>query len=455
MAKHPLILMLAVAGCLLPGAWCGAKVTDASGPLQGTVRWSGEVDLAGPLTVLAGAALEIAPGTLIRVADADAILRVQGRLTIAGTEPAPVLIESPPGWGGIVAERPQAPLEIRHVRIAGAAVALSLDGAQGVLREVVFEQCAVAVRAVRDSRLRVARSRFADNGVGVELELKSRAEVTRTLFSGHREAALQAVNNCQASVSESTFRDNRKAVVVLQKFPGELRGNRFLGNDAALVLQRTGDGPLVQGNLFQDNDKGVQSSTFSRPALRDNRFVDNRTAVESDQFAAGEFLHNAFSGNDVALQNTRRAAPRVSHNVFRNNAVAIFCDYSSYPRVRDNNFTGNPLAVKLGAFQSAAGARPAGGEGDRSRMPPGMGPPSDLLVPEEAAVDFVDVRGNWWDEATAQLAAAGEAGNPAIFFDRNDRAGVEYSDKNGMGGRVDWVRYHPWLTSPVPAAGPR
>jgi len=423
--------------------------------LEGAVRWSGEIVMDESLRVPATAELSIQPGTVIRIGKADAVWTIEGRLRIQGTAENPVRFETVAGWQGILLEQGAPPAEIHHAHFSAAETALLLRGAKALLNQTLFEDCAVALKAVRESELNIRESRFSGNGVGIDLELKSRAVVRDTVFSRHGEVALQAANNCVVHIERCQFTENRQGVLGMRKFPGVLRENRFVGNEQAVVCRRSGEGPSLSRNYFEDNEAALVSNSFSRPQLSDNRFLHNRTAITGDQFAGGVFQYNLFEKNDFALRLTRRASPLVNFNVFHDNDVALFCDLGSYPLVRDNNFFDNPLAIKLGALQSAAGALSqspmAGSEGaapDRERGPQQNGPPADQ--------DYVDARGNWWGAATKTLQAPESSGQPTIFFDRDDYPAVDYGEgMAGAGGPVDRVLYDPWRMAPVTDVGPR
>jgi len=70
--------------------------------------------------------------------------------------------------------------------------------------------------------------------------------------------------------------------------------------------------------------------------------------------------------------------------------------------------------------------------------------------------DVVDVSGNYWGKDTAQLKAAGEQGNVAIFHDRHDQPEVSYEAAGYGPGtfRLDLIRFAPWLAEPVAGSGP-
>ncbi|WP_429884551.1 right-handed parallel beta-helix repeat-containing protein [Geoalkalibacter halelectricus] len=429
-----------------------ASAMEVAGELSGHTRWSGEVLLTQEVVVLAGARLEIAPGTRVRAATAASVLRIYGALEVAGQAEAPVEFLTPHGWQGIVFERPDQPARIRYARFSGAATALTASGAEVQLEQVTFRECRTAVKGLREAHLRVRDSRFENNQIGVDAELKSRLTLQGCLFEGQAQAGARVATGSHLKLSDCRFVGNGAGLVLQQKITGAITASRFLDNDRGLVGTRTGAGLEVRGNLFENNRIALESETFSQFALSDNRFVRNQTAVKSDQFATGEFLHNLFEGNRTALKNTRRADPRVARNVFYGNEVAVYCDFSSYPRLHDNNFVENPLAVKLGPFQSAAGARLPGAQREVGMIGPGPG--AALNSPPDSIQDFIDASANWWGMDTPQLAAAGAEGNPSIFFDRRDQAEVELTDGAG-GGLLDQVRFSPWLNAPVADAGPR
>lgn len=433
-----------------------AAGTTAPEQIQESMRWQGNVELAGPVEITSGVTLRIAPGTRITARTPQATLQVAGALLVEGTAEAPVIFLTPAGWQGISLQPGDERHLLAHVRFAGAARAVEGEAVALTIRHGTFEGCRIAVRLVRGASGLVENSRFIDNGIGVDVELRSVIEIRDNEFHGQKEAAVLAANSSRGPIRDNLFTDNRQGIALLQRYPGRVSGNRFLANDVGVSCSRIQEGTAIVANLFEKNEIGLKSEVFSRPQVSDNRFVGNAVAVRSDQFGGGEFVHNAFLDNGTALHNSRKANPRVAKNLFADNRLALFCDYSSYPQVRENNFVDNAMAVRLGDFQSAAGANGAAAEmaaRRAGRSPFGQG--VELPQDQQDQVDFVDVSGNWWGEDARLLAAAGKDGNVSIFFDRRDRPEVTYEDSGARGGRLDWVKFAPWLEAPVPEAGPR
>ncbi len=427
-----------------------------SGTLQGEAHWSGEIEISGPVTVAAGARLNIAPGSRIVVSEPGSALQVAGTLHVEGTANAPVTFVTPAGWEGISFLPNEERQMLAHVRFAGASTAVFGEAVALTIRHATFEGCRIAVKLVRGASAQVGQCRFIENRIGVDAELRSNIEIRASAFRGHEEMAVLAASSSRGAIRDNLFESNRLAIALLQPFSGQIHGNRFVANEVGVSCSKIQEGTDIVGNLFEKNEIGIKSEIFSRPLVSDNRFIENSVAMRNDQFAGGELEHNAFLGNNTALFNSRKANPRVARNLFQDNGVALFCDYSSYPQVRENNFLENTMAVRLGNFQSAAGAQGAGAEMAQRRAARSHGPlPAGLLEESGAQIDFVDVRGNWWGEDTRLLKAAGEGGNVSIFFDRRDQSEVTYGESGPRGGRLDWVRFAPWRENPVTGAGPR
>ncbi|MFO0745303.1 MAG: PKD domain-containing protein [Myxococcota bacterium] len=122
--------------------------SDAIGTIQ-TTTWYGTVTVTGNVTVPAGQVLTIAPGTIVRVSEADANhdnngdygLDVAGKLLVNGTVDRPVLFTSVPAsgppasrdWRGIVLSG--AGSSLAHVRVEYAVTGIAA-GADATLADV-------------------------------------------------------------------------------------------------------------------------------------------------------------------------------------------------------------------------------------------------------------------------------------------------------------------------------
>ncbi len=309
---------------------------------------------------------------------------------------------------------------------------------------------------MRESRALIEKNSFADNEVGVEIQMKSNPVVRGNIFTGHLNSALAASNNSTGLIEGNTFRGNKQAIGIVRPYKDRIVGNRFIANEVGVYCNQTQNTPEIAGNLFENNDVAMINFAFSYPTVENNRFLGNDQAVRNDQYGSPRVTHNLFRDNGTALYNYRKANPKVIKNVFRSNDLIMFCDYSSYPQVDDNNFLDNGRAVELGIYQSADWEKRSGSKKiilDKARN---LGSKNPLLpqAPTEFN-DFVDVSGNWWGKKTERLEAAGAEANLDIFYDRRDKATVTYEGFGPDSYTLDWVKYAPWLDEPVADAGPK
>lgn len=440
---------------LLLGLAPAALGQEVRGTVGTHARWEGEITLKDAVTVAPGALLTIAPGTRIRPAHADAVIAVQGRLMIRGTAERPVVFSRTAGWKGIEFFESRGESSIEHARFEGAETAISALASSFAVSRGSFKECGTAIKLLREATLTVEDSQFANNQVGVDNQMKSRATLRRNRFSGHRETAILVTHNSTGLIEGNHFENNRQGIAAIQKFPGRILGNTFRANKTAIFCNQTQATPLIRDNLFEKNENALVNLSFAYPAVESNRFLDNASAIRNDQFGSPRVIHNQFRGNGMALFNNRKSNPQVEKNQLENNRTAIFCDYSSYPQVRANNFRGNAMAVKLGIYQSADWEKRSGSKAIMAKSAAERNSQNPLLAKAPTSfTDQVDVSGNWWGEQTADLVRAGKGGNLAFFHDRLDQPEVSYEGFGPGKYRLDQIVFAPWLEAEVPDAGP-
>ncbi|MHB8709738.1 MAG: right-handed parallel beta-helix repeat-containing protein [Desulfuromonadales bacterium] len=384
---------LAVLLFLLLGAGSASALT-----LTRDTRWSGELRFAGSVTVPAGVALEVAPGTRVRFAAGG--LEVAGRLVAERTE------FSGEKWDGLTLRGCDDRTRLTDVTVRGAKTGILVQGGTPVLDRVTAR----------------------DNEVGVELRGKAAATVSDGLFRGNRKVGLFIKDDSVARVTGCRFEHNGKfGAYIYRARPAAFSANRFSDNPVGLMIAYFGSDPRVEGN----------------------RFENNATAIEVDRAAQPELRGNLLIGNRIALFLQRRADPLVTGNRFADNQVAIKLAFSSYPRITGNDFAGNPLALKL-EFQSSTWEREQGAAARAGEVAAvgafGSGQGAKSVTEDErrpATLDgTIDARGNWWGEAgNLELARAGEKGNPTFIHDGRDQpAFVE----KGQDYPLDTVVFAPW-----------
>lgn len=428
---------------------------EAAGQLQGKVNWQGEVLLRQAVTVLPGAVLTIAPGTVVRPQLPEAKLIVTGVLKVQGSANAPVTFAAPEGWEGIAFVEGPEGSAIDYAVFSKASTAVSSIASGFTLRHCIFRGGGTGVKLLREAKPVIEENLFAGNGIGIDSEMKSAAVIRRNRFLEHKTTAILLSHNSVGAIEGNTFEKNKQGIGVLQKFPDRITGNRFTGNEVGIYCNQTQNTPEIAGNSFAENQTAISNVSFASPTIRNNSFIDNGTAIHNDQLGSALVSHNLFRNNKTAIYNFRKSSPLIENNVIEQNELALFCDYSSYPSVRHNNFRKNGMSVKLGIYQSGDWEKRFGSktiaqkqvETRKSRKPAIAQAPAEIN-------DIVDVSNNWWGDDTAKLKRAGAEGNLEMFHDRKDLPQVLYEGFGPESYALDVIRFAPWLNSPVSGSGP-
>jgi len=420
---------------LLLMAFETVAIGDLTYQVVGTNRtWQGTVQLDDPILVASGVVLRIAPGTRLQVTNPEAMIRVEGTIQMAGTEQQPILIDSVADWRGIELFQTDSVSQFYHVQFTAAKVALSSSISQLEIRRSRFVDCESALKLYRQSAAKISQSEFRGNKTAIEVETRSQLTLTQNRFLTNGTAVV-ASHNSFGNFNENHFRGNRQAIRLKHLFPGAITNNDFEKNDTGIICDQTMTSPLVEGNRFVANQKGIVSLLASKPQLKNNQFRNNQIALENNQLGSPQVNGNLFQGNRLAIKNERRSAPQVKQNHFENNQLALLCDYLSYPLVKQNNFVDNHLAVKLGNHQSADMDRQGvlAGQVEKAIADSGRLGKMAVFPPTNGVVDVTE---NWWGK---ELAA-----EPDIFFDRQKEKWV-LDDTTGERYLRDQIKFSPWL----------
>ena len=437
--------------CLLLGA-----LPAIAGEHAGDRRWSGEVKLPAAVTIPRGATLTIAAGTRIIPGAPGVIITVNGRLVVDGTGAAPVIFQAPSGWQGIHFVDGDNGSRITHARFARAATALAVTATAFAVADSEFHGCEIAVKLTREARPRIENSWFVDNVIGIDSEMKSVPTIRNNRFSGHTKAAILASHASGGTIIGNRFVENQRGISLIQHFAGQIADNLFSSNETAIFCNQTQDTPRIERNRFEENRVGIANTSFAYPVIVQNQFMANETAVHNDQYGIALIEYNLFRDNGTALHNNRKSSPTVRLNRFEGNRLALYCDYASYPVVKRNNFSGNAMAIRMGQFQSFDWEKRYGAKLAVQREAAGWSGrnPTAVNLPA-AAAPVLDVSANWWGKDTAQMAAIGDNGNVAIFYDGYDQPEVTYEGYGPENYLLDRIKYAPWLKDAVPEAGVR
>ena len=437
----------------------GLMALSLTGPvlaqeLNGKILWSGEVILDEPVLVHRDATLTITAGTQLVVKDPKAKISVQGVLQVNGTEAAPVSFTGLPGWEGIeFMEAPQGSA-VRWADFHSAKAAIVSFETDFLVENCTFEEGEFGVRLMRESSPKIVNSLFKNNQIGIANEMKSGAEIRGNRFIGQQRSAVIASHNSKGLIIDNHFEKNKKGVALQQRYPDRISKNTFIENETAIFCNQTQNTPMIEQNHFEGNDYAVLNFSFSFPVIKNNTFIKNKTAVHNDQYGSPLVENNLFRDNDTALYNYRKSNPKVFLNDFEQNRLAILCDFSAYPEVKNNNFLGNQMAVKLGIYQSADWEKRSGSKSIMQRESAARKSQNPMLAKAPVIFnDFVDVSGNWWGDDISHLEQAGENGNAAMFYDRQDLPEVTYEDYGPGVYQLDRIHFSPWLTGPAKDTG--
>lgn len=383
--------------CCLLGAGSAEALT-----LERDTRWSGELRFTEKVSVPAGIALTIAPGSRVQFQGGG--LEVAGRLTAERAD------LGGDRWEGLTLKGCDEQTRLTDVAVRGAKTGILVQGGAPQLDRVTFE----------------------GNDTGLELRGKAAGNVRNSVFRGNRKVGLFVKDDSVAQVTGCRFEAQGKyGAYIYRARPARFAQNRFERNPVGLMVAYYGSDPLVEGNDFTDNETAIEVDRAAQPELRGNRLQNNRV---------GLFLQ-------------RRADPLVTGNRFADNQVAIKLAFSSYPRITGNDFVRNPLALKL-EFQSSIWEREQGAAARAGEVAAvgafGSGQGAKTVTEAErrpAELDgTIDARGNWWGgDGTDELARLGAQGNPVFIYDGRDQP--TFVEK-GKTYPLDTVRFAPWSDAP-------
>jgi len=370
-------------------------------------RWQGVLTFTEKVLVPAGVTLRVASGSHVLFDGGG--LEVVGRLIAEQSE------FSGDNWDGVTLLNCDATTRLHEVTIRGAKTGLLVKGGAPQLEKLTLQ----------------------GNQVGLELRGKATGSLSSARFVDNAKVGLFIKDESSTRVTDSLFRDNPKyGAYIYRSQPAQFANNRFELNGTGLMIAYHGTDPLVENNLFINNETAIQVDRAARPVLRGNRLNDNRT---------GLYLY-------------RRSDPVVQANLFNGNQVAILVAYSSYPRIEENDFVENPLAIKL-EYQSSTWEQTKGASArsDELASQTAFGGQGMRTVSEEQRqarqLDGTIAAGNnWWGEpGTAELDRGGASGNPSFIHDGKDQATFREGDKDYPLDRVD---FSPWSHKPLTEFSP-
>ena len=236
--------------------------------------WAGEIFVAEGVTVAPQATLTVEAGTTIRFR-ANAVLFVQGRLTVNGTAERPVLLTSeyvevqPGDWQGIFLAGSEKNNVLTHCVVEGADMGLSAAFSRISLTSVLMKGCRTGA-SFDDSFATIRNGGFRKGGVGIvgrdsELDIRevdisanrqglvaSTSSVSLegcSLFGNEEEAVV--FNDCRVGIRCNSVTGNGKGAVVVQS-QGTVAANRIV-NNAGIGIQAKDARIRVNGNDISGN----------------------------------------------------------------------------------------------------------------------------------------------------------------------------------------------------------
>lgn len=369
--------------------------------------WTGEQSFSEDVRVLPDVTLTIAPGSVIRFANAS--LEISGRLVAQGAE------FSGDKWEGLILKGNDKTTRLSDCVIKGAATGILVQGGAPLLERLVL----------------------SGNKVGIALRGKAAGRVSNCRFVDNRKVGLFLKDDSTTAVVDCHFEDNsRYGAYLYHARPQAFQGNTFVRNATGLMIAYHGTDPVVNDNYFENNDIAIQVDRAARPVLRGNLLRGNQT---------GFYIY-------------RRSDPLVTGNRIEGNLIGLLVAYSSYPEVEGNDFIANKTSLKL-EFQSSAweaqrGADARAGETSSRSAFAGQGMRSVTEDDRRAGTldGTVNAKGNWWGNVgTAELVKIGKDGNPSFIHDGRDQptfidAGEEFP--------LDKVVHVPWSDVPLTESKP-
>ncbi len=268
--------------------------------------WSGEVVVAGRVTVVPGAVLTLAPGTrvLFRRLDTNRDGLGEGELLVLGGirslgEPGrPVVFAS--------AETKPQPGDWDKVSL------IASEDPDNRFRYTVFRHGTQALHA-HFSGFSAEDCLFQDNLRAVQFQESDRAEILRSVFTGNKQAL--RFRDSTVRVEDSVFFDNLYAV---HGFRADLvfRGNTVEGNALGGLLAKE-SGVVLAGNRFSRNRDGARmKEPGTRVRISGNRFGSAAEDGLSLSRVAGEVAGNRFGPAGLDLVALDRSEVRLAGNRF-------------------------------------------------------------------------------------------------------------------------------------------
>ncbi len=295
--------------------------------------WSGDVVVAGRVTVVPDAVLTLAPGTrvLFRRLDTNRDGLGEGELLVLGGirslgEPGrPVVFAS--------AETSPRPGDWDKVSL------IASEDPENRFRYTVFRHGVQALHA-HFSGFSAEDCLFQDNLRAVQFQESDRAEILRSVFTGNKQAL--RFRDSTVRVEDSVFFDNLYAV---HGFRADLvfRGNTVEGNALGGLLAKESH-VVLAGNRFSRNRDGARmKDPGARVRVSGNRFGSAAEDGLSLSRVGGEVVDNRFGRAGLDLVALDRSEVRLTGNRFGPaGRAAVHLQGGGDVDARGNDWGGDP-----------------------------------------------------------------------------------------------------------------
>ncbi|MCS7086468.1 MAG: right-handed parallel beta-helix repeat-containing protein, partial [Bacteroidia bacterium] len=199
---------------------------------------------------------------------------------------------------------------------------------------VTGSQTGVVVRNGSLANIRNNRTTFANNGVGIRVEIDAFAEIAGNTFTGNGQAGVVVDNFAEidlggnTAAESNTITGSQNGVVVRNGSLANIRNNRntFSGNNTGVRIESNAVA-IVTGNRFTNNTANGIVTDGSELIL------GGANASQSNTISGSE--------NGVVVRNGSLANIRNNRTTFENNTRGVVVQSGSEANIEGNTFTDN------------------------------------------------------------------------------------------------------------------
>ena len=237
----------------------GAALSYVGIVLTEDTTWAGEVFIEEGVTVAPQATLTVEAGTTVRFRE-NAILFVQGRLTVNGTAEQPVLLTSeyvemqPGDWQGIFLAGSEKNNVLTHCIVEGADTGLSVAFSRISLTSVFMKGCRTGA-SFDDSFATIRNGGFRKGSVGI-VSRDSELDMHEVDISANRQGLVASTSS--VSLEGCSLFGNEEEAIVFNDSRVGIRGNSITGNGKGAVLVQS-QGTVAANRIVNNAGTGIQA----------------------------------------------------------------------------------------------------------------------------------------------------------------------------------------------------